>query len=296
MADGIDVLNISAWISCSGSVGESPCWADCDCGGLNADLESAADNGVLTVMGHGNFFDPGIGTCNAVYPALRRSGLSAAHLDTDPITTNYDSTTSHTQASRGGMAIRLHGGTVRQDAFAVADLAAPGDHSYMYATPPFGYETTSVYAGSSYASPAVAGAAGMLREHFSSLGWTTNGRVLLANMILMGDSYAFDYGGDRRTRMDPRSGAGRTHMHYPASANLTAPWGWGWHVFNIGNSSTVAFTVWDSGPESPLLRQWKVAMTWKETDYAAAADMILEVYNTCPSGGGPPVLVANDTS
>lgn len=296
VVQGIDIANISAYIGCNGSIGESPCWADCDCGGLNADLESAADNGVLVVSAHGNFYDPGVGTCNAIYPALRRSGLSASALNTPTVGTIYDTTSSSFYSSRGGMAIRLHTNTVIQDAFAVADLAAPGDHSYLYTTPPFGYDTTGTISGSSFAAPAVAGAAGMLREHFQSIGWGPNARVLLVNMILMGDSYAFDWGGDHRNGMDPRSGAGRTHMHYASATNLTSPWGWGWHTFNIGNSSTVSFSVWDAGPKSPFMRQWKVAMTWKETNYAAAADIVLEVWNTCPSGGGPAVLVAGDLS
>lgn len=77
--------------------------------------------------------------------------------------------------------------------------------------------------------------------------------------------------------------------------NLTAPWGWGWHAVNISQGTEVAFDVWDSGPESSTIRQWKVAMTWDEPSLTNAADIILRVYNTCPLGGGAPVLVASQT-
>jgi len=296
VADGIDVLNISATIRCTGSVGDWRCYADCDCGGLNADLESAADSGVLTAAAIGNGRDPGVGTCNAVYPGLRRAGITPAPLHTWPSDVVYDTSVVLDLGARGGMTIRLWDGRLMSGAFAVADLAVPGAFTYWYSTPPFGYNTITVDGGSSLATPAAAGAAGLLREHFSSLGWTPNARVLLVNMLLMGDSYSYDYGGDVRYGMNPRSGAGRAHMHYPASANLTAPWGWGWHVFTITNSSTVSFTVWDIYAESPLVTQWKVAMTWREADYAAAADIVLEVWNTCPAGGGNPVPVTSDMS
>ena len=304
MARGVDVLNISNKVGCQPPhvVGEEPCWADCDCAGLNADLESAADNGVLPVFALGNDRDPGVGTCNADLPALRRSGLSVGGIDSEPYWTNYDTSPTwatefpeYGSTSRGGMTIRLWDGRVVQDAFAITDLAAPAEFSYWYMNPPYGYDTAGVHSGTSFAAPAVAGAAGMLREHFSSIGWTTDARVLLVNMLLMGDSYSYDFGGDRRYGMDPRSGAGRTHMHYPSSGNLTGPWGWGWHVFDITNSDVREFTVWDPLAESPLVRQWKVAMTWDESDYAAATDIVLEVWNKCPPGGGE-ALVSLDYS
>lgn len=42
------------------------------------------------------------------------------------------------------------------------------------------------------------------------------------NMLLMGDGYKHD-GGSTTTGFDRRSGAGRTHLHYPAAGNIGSP-------------------------------------------------------------------------
>jgi hypothetical protein len=47
---------------------------------------------------------------------------------------------------------------------------------------------------------------------------------------------------------------------------------------------------------SSSVKTWKAALTWQEDDYLNAADLDLQVYNTCPQGGGAPVLVASDVS
>ncbi len=53
-------------------------------------------------------------------------------------------------------------------------------------------------------------------------------RAPLVDYTSMGDGYSYyGYRFGQPTGFDPRSGANRVHMHYPSSANLTAPWGWG---------------------------------------------------------------------
>jgi len=289
---GVDVLNISAWISCSPG---GYCPPTCDCSGLNATLQNATDAGMLVVEGVGNtqFGDPGVGNCNAFYPALRREVLVVGGVDTQYLDTpaQYDAAPIANWSNRGGMDSRIGGYTI-PDSLAVVDVAAPGcwDQWYKGAT---GYQVGNA-CGTSFASPATAGAAALLRQAFYRYMSPPTARLLLTNMLLMGDGYHSDIGMKSAVGMDPRSGAGRVHMHYPSSASLISPWGWGWHSFRLDPGQERWFSMWDDGAESPSITQWKVAMTWREDDYTNMADIVLEVWDHCE--GQPWVQVSEDWS
>jgi len=64
----------------------------------------------------------------------------------------------------------------------------------------------------------------------------------------------------------------------------------------MSNDQSFSFTVWDSGPESPLITMWKVVVFHSEPDWNDAAFLMVDVENTCPPGGGPPHPVADDYS
>lgn len=50
------------------------------------------------------------------------------------------------------------------------------------------------------------------------------------------------------------------------------------------------------GASHSLIRQWKWATFWLEPNLDAVADIDFKVVDTCPPGGGPPQIVAWDTS
>ncbi len=289
--DNIDVANMSIGIPCT-PVG---CHLDCDTGTTNASIENATSAGVLIVAAIGN--DGGT-TCRAMYPAMNRNTLAVAGLETTS-TTNYDTSTLWAASSRGGMdVLTTSGGTQR---FAIADLAAPAFWTYSYQPTISSFTTGGGFIGTSFAAPAVAATAGLLREAFNTIGWNLNdARTLLVNMILLGDGYQ-DYAGIKTSfGMDVRSGAGRVHAHAPITGDMVSPWGWGWHVARLGPGQVLTFPVWDAGPEDPNVQQWKGAMTWLEPSSPGSgstipvADIVLEVWDTCAPGGA--VSVSSDYS
>ena len=112
----------------------------------------------------------------------------------------------------------------------------------------------------------------------------------------MTDGWAASSGIVTQTGFDNRSGAGRVHAWMLKTPSLVAPWGWGCHSRTLSNGQSFSFTVWDSGPESPMITMWKGVTHFTETDRNNAADFVMRVYDTCPAGGGPAQLVSSDTS
>lgn len=279
--DNIDVANLSLGVSCE----PAGCRMDCDAGTTNSSIEHATDAGVLLVAAIGNDGGPG---CRALYPAMNRNTLAVAGLHTTA-TTDYDSSMLWGSSSRGGMDVMaMSGGGVQQ--FAIADLSAPAFWTYSYRPGLHDFSTAEGFIGTSFASPAVAATAGLMRESFNAIGWNLNdARVLMVNMLLLGDGYQDHANARISMGVDVRSGAGRVHAHGPL--DLVAPAGWGWHVARLGPGQVYTFPVWDSGPEDSDVQQWKCALTWLEPSGPGVgstipvADIVLEVWDTCAPGG-----------
>lgn len=298
ITDKIDVLDYSSTIN----VGCAPCDRTCNFCTFNSALANLRSSGTLWVSVMGNLSTGQVenNTCNVGYPSERRDGLTVGELDTLGQSTVYDTSIVRAASMRGGVDLNVYGEGVQPQAMSVADLVAPGCWTYQYYLPPFnGYASNTPSpgnfgCGTSFAAPAVAGAAALLKQDFTAIGWnSTDAGVLLVNMLLMGDGYSyynFRYG--EPNGFDPRSGAGRVHMHYPSGENLTAPWGWGWHTVDLASGQTASYTVGSSAAESPSITQWKVAMTWFETNYDQAADIYLTVTDSCHGNA----LVAQDDS
>jgi hypothetical protein len=240
-------------------------------------------------------------TCNIKYPAQRRDGLTVAALHTAPRSAVHELTPLRDASKRGGMDLGM-GGFVAGAAVAVADLAAPGCWTYQYFSPPFnGYASNTPSpgnfgCGTSFAAPAIAGAAALLRQRWNAMGgnWANNSAsALLTNMLLMGDGWASDAGAFREAEFDPRSGAGRAHIHYPGVGNLMAPYRWTSFPVTLSEGQGVTYAVGpNSGPESSLITQYKLTIAWFESDYNNAADIILRVRDSCNGN----VVIAQDTS
>ncbi len=289
IVDGIDVANMSIGVPCDPSPG---CSLACDAGTANLSLQNAASAGVLLVASIGNNRTHlNSSSCSADYPATNRNVLAVGALETTTGTA-YDTSPVASYSSAGGMLVLVDGSGNRP--FAVADLAAPGSWVYTYgpAVSDYSLMGSRPFVGTSFAAPAVAGTAGLLREAFNNIGWNLNdARSLMVNMLLFGDGYQGTTNGEASVGMDRFTGAGRVHAHVPATDDMVAPWGWGFHVFRLGPGQVASFPVWDELAEDPAVQHWKCAMTWLEPARSGAgstspvADLVLEVWDTCAPGG-----------
>jgi len=288
--DGIDVFNRSGWWGIC-----TNCDAQCTGGGYTATMRNMANAGILYVTAIGNSGDPG--GCTADYPATVRHGLAIGALGSHNDTSAYDDLSVASFTARGGMDIYSNGAW-RYNALAIADLVAPGCIRNLNNFTGtwigiYGYDTTGL-CGTSLAAPVVTGSVALVKDALYQSGYAVNDvDILLAHMLLMGDGYKSDSGQIMNLGVDQRSGAGRVHLWYPSSQNLTPPAGWGCHKFAITHNQTVSFWVGPPGPESTSITQWKAALTFNEPDLMNAADIDLQVWNTCPEGGGEVLIMAD---
>jgi len=286
---GVDVLNHSYRVSCDSAPDQ--CMQNCNCGGVNTAIRNSTEAGMLHVAAVGNYpwwnpntgvllqADPGsAGACNVGYPAQNRDTLAVGGVG-DVDTPTYDTVGVGSISRRGGKAVKINGATVA-DAYSLVDLVAPYNIALYYTDD--GYDTYN-RSGTSYAAPAVAGAAGIMRTAFRSLGYTgINARLLHATMMVMGDGFAGDLGVKTNADFDERSGAGRVHMHYPAAPSMVSPSALTLRTFNISQGGTVSFNV-ANGAQLPAV-DWKLAMTWIDNDETNASDITVRAWATCQNG------------
>lgn len=292
---GVDILNQSHSTSedCS-TVNYDPC-------GLNDVLRRAADAGLLVVNSAGNERDTSPPpACSVDYPGYRSEVLSVGWVNAgssangcaSPTTDScYTVSRVNPESSQGPVPIVSTGGASATTQ-GVA-LVAPGTFwHHAWQTPNIYDDRTTVAAdsakGSSVAAPVVTAAAGLLREAFNNIGWAGNDtRVLLTNMLLMGDGYDGDTNGYRTGFTSGASvwtGFGRTRMHFPQAASFpSGPWGWGYRSFVMyPGTADQCWPVWASGYRlAPPIRQWKWAVAWFPTNFAAVPDVDIYVKDTC---------------
>ncbi|MCB9740319.1 MAG: S8 family serine peptidase [Deltaproteobacteria bacterium] len=291
--DNVDVLNFSQAISaCTPS-----CNPACNINGINDAIKNALQAGIVFVSGGGN--GGHTGGCTAYYPGYLPWVVSVNGADTTDSATNYDTSTlldvPNFPASKGPVAAIRHDGVPNHYQAAI-DLVAPGAWTRYFTTGPAGYGA-GTYNGCSMAAPVVTAATALLREALSTIGWsTTDAHVLIANLFLMGDRWDFAGGGTRSFGVSEYSGFGRIHMHYPASNNLTAPWYWEWQRLWVQHGATVSWQLQGPAAESTALTQLKWVVAVIDTELTGVPDIDLEVWDTCPAGGGSPVLLEWDYS
>ena len=207
--DGVDILNLSLrWMG--------QCDNTWNVSGINEALAAALNAGVLVAACGGNL-EPGESQddCHVWYPGLRTETLAVNGLDTSSTWDPYHNLDILPNACRGGVTVRSWGSFVTGYTGAI-DLCAPGTLRLYFSHPDFtDYVSNVAASGCSVASPVVAAVAGALRNGFHSIGWpTTSAKVLMVNMLLMGDGWDADSGGENESRMSDLSGAGRVRMHW----------------------------------------------------------------------------------
>ena len=273
-----------------------------DACGLNALIKSATDSGVLIVKSAGNYNSQYPNQCNTSYPSQRPETLSVSALDnvldSYPYIypRDYRDTYTADYSSRGGIVMMKSSGV--SGTVDVVDLTAPGERRFWFTGTSTYSDTYDVERGTSFATAVVSGSAAAMRQIMYDQGWSSsNARQLMANLLLLGDglrgrssSYYYNYSVDRNT------GFGRLRAHWPSSTSLTAPWGWGTRRFDLNEGETATYTVGGTGPESSLITGWKWAIVIKDLSPigvydSSPSDVIVRVVDTCPPGGGSPVVV-----
>jgi hypothetical protein len=287
--EGIDLMNISMSYECGGTW----CETDYNCDSINEAIRNALDAGIVTVVGAGNSGHEPY-PCTLYYPAFRSEAIAVAFLNS--LHGNaYNTLIAHDRSSHGPFPIRLRSGFWVETAG--VDITAPGVRELMFAGGSNNYATEQW--GSSLSTAEISGAIGIIRDMMNEIGWWGNNpRAVMVNSFVMGDALTgrTDPNSKANNYVSVDNGFGRIRMHRPSSLDLVPPWGWGWRTFVIHQGETIAWTVGGSGPESSLLTQWKWAFFWDEFNMKNSSDVVIHVWDTCPSGGGAALLQAFDMS
>lgn len=286
VARGVDVVNMSFRADFTAGP-TSSCDAAMNCGGINEAIRAATDAGVVVVKSAGNLgqSDP---NCGLTYPAWRPEVISVGGLFTQGTTGTLASVPLADSSSRGGVGVRYAGMGTDDTASGIGVVAPQNVECFLDATAASGWNCISTRSGTSFAAPAVAGLATMFAHSLSAAGSIANARDVIANVLLMGD-LGPTFG------LTHTHGFGRVRAFAPNSTVLAAPWGWGTHRLTGGVGTTV-FTVWDAGPESPSVREWRwVAASFENDLRNLQTDYIIRVVDACPPGGGR-VTVMSDQS
>lgn len=282
--DGVDVFNMS-WTVDAGHVCDMS-WDSCN---FNAALESAADAGVILVKSAGNKpANADNGYCSVTWPSMRSSVLSVNGLGSKFEGTPYDDLERITWTSTGQTSIQVTGGATRN--LTLVDIMAPGAINWYFTTGTDNYGNNSFW-GTSYAAPIISGIAGLTREWMNDIGWgwvAANARLVLTNLMVMGDGYAGLLGspsGEYRQTVSKWSGYGRMRAHMNSSSSLGSGTGWrtGYHWLSTGG---VHYYRFPNNPQSTNINGVKVAVAWYDADFQGVGDLKVEIVDRCPPGGG----------
>lgn len=270
IADGADVINISF------AAGDG-CNRYENAGGMNGALQNALSTGAVVVASAGNG-GPGPG-CTLGYPSQRPEVFAVNGVDTYNDLFSYTAFPILAGASRGGVLIRTYNGTSAY--LGGVSAVVPGNLTNM-PSPPGNSYVGGLY-GSSAAAPVATGLLGAVRNLFQQQGWVRSSGGMMATALLFGDGWNSDSGAQTASEMSWRSGAGRLRAHWPSSADLVAPYGWGWQAITIYPGQTVTWPVGIPPFSSPT--QWKWAVMYPAANLDAVPDVDFYVDDTCAGGG-----------
>lgn len=140
----------------------------------------------------------------------------------------------------------------------------------------------TVASGTSFASPAIAGAAASLLDGFRSLGWNQDARTLRLNMLLMGD--AGNSTGDILAGIPSKWGAGRLHAAVPHAGWETAPYWWGQSPFGLQPGVTAWGCVNGCNAMPSSVRQYNWVLFFEDADFVAVPRVTIEVFDADTGG------------
>lgn len=283
----IDIINLST------SLGQgSGAWCNnAESHGTRAAIRAAENAGVLVVVSAGNNGD--LTGCTvgrmATYPD---SMAIAATNDADSLT-DMDTVSRRSDSSNGYFNSTLDGGVVALGA--PIDLAAVGSNIELVAgAGSSGY--TNAGAGTSFAAPQVAGAAGLTYDWVYNRGGLSGLEqypyTIRALLLAMGDGR--DSTGTHGYTVDDDFGYGNLRW-VDLDSELGSGGAWGVRRLVLDDGDVAEWIVGDSGPESTSVMGWKFAAIIGANQYGGSPDMLYELVDTCPSGGGEVVVRSSNS-
>jgi len=200
----------------------------------------------------------------------------------------YEDLERITWTGTGQTSIQVTGGATRN--LPLVDIMAPGAINWYFTTGTNNYANDSSW-GTSVAAPIISGIAGLTREWMNDIGWgwvAANARLVLTNLMVMGDGYAGllgSPGGEYRQTVSKWSGHGRmrAHMRHPDSLGPGTGWRTGYHWLSTGG---VHYYRFPNNPQSTDINGVKAAVAWYDADFQGVGDLKVEIVDRCPPGGG----------
>lgn len=169
------------------------------------------------------------------------------------------------------------------------DLAAPCGVRGYFTTGTNNYSFTR-FCGTSHAAPAVSAGVALLRQVLQDRGWNSvlnNARYLMTQAMVFGDGSDGSSSGTS-AQVNSLVGYGRARYQAPFTGSLTAPWSWAARTAVVPQGQTYTVTINNGNPLGTSFAQYKIVMAFFNN--VVASDIVLEVVDTCPPGGGTQVI------
>lgn len=284
VADGADVLSMP--IAFAG--GE--CNPNMNPSGMNGVMKNALAAGLVMLSAAGNDGGADPNVCTVEYPGSRSEVLSVGGLEPGCVLIGthppYNTFPIVAGSARGGANIIIDGWTAVRE-LKMVDGVAPDDMNEIPTIIPNGWNEGDpigicAWGGTSYAMSVVAGALGLVRQVYDTIGWNTAG-IVTTDSLLMTDGWESDsntfpsWGGGRR------SGFGRAKFHYPGDADFVEPWGWTGEIITLSGGQSACRAVGNIGIEPAGVNLVTTTAMWFEEDFTNAGDVTLQVRSNCPS-------------
>jgi len=279
VSKNLDIVNISL------VPGTSYC-ANSSLSGVMEAVRAAEDAGVLTVVSAGN--DGSTAGCTVssygAYPdTLTVGGLAdVTGLSSLASVATYANTGSNGAAETTGIA----GGVIANQR--MVDVVATAFVDNVAASSP-NSSIVGTLIGNSFATPQVAGSAGLLKDWAASVGGDAAALRFyphwLRTMIAVMADGATASGGSTSTTVDYRRGFGTLRFTLPAF--LGADGYWKSHTASLTEHDVLEIPVGPTtGAELGTMQGFKFAALADVNTYGAAPALKVELIDKCPAGGG----------